>query len=569
MKIHEIFHPSYVCNVSKWLKWRLTYRGGEDFINTYLKKFSDRETDADYSRRRQTSYCPAFAKAAINDIKNAIFQRINDVSRVGGAGSFQTAVAGDMGGVDRLGSSMASFIGEQILPELLSMQSVGVYVDMPAAVGSSRADDSAIPYAYTYRVEQILSWAFAGPGNPSEFSSLLLKDEIDVVDKTTGLPTGKETRFRHLYLVQTENGQRVAVRFYNVKGESISVAKILQINAIPFSWPKLSVGLLEDAADYQIALLNLASSDLLYALKSNYPFYTEQYDPRAASKHHTIEPLPEQAATVQAIQSTPTTTEKETVETGVGQGRRYPIGAERPGFISPSAEPLRVSIEKQEKLKEEIRLLVNLALSNLTRATASTDSKMFDERGLEAGLSYIGLVLQRCENQISQYWHSYLREPATKIIYPKKYHLTETAEDVEADKHLLKLGLAVSSPVFKKRVAKILVERNVGHRVTSDELKQIASELDKTETALVDSEIIDKDVDAGVLAPDDAARLRGYPADTSEKAQKYHTERLIRIQQAQGGSSSGIKDLNADGASKTQKDGSQSSTTGGQTRGEA
>jgi hypothetical protein len=38
---------------------------------------------------------------------------------------------------------------------------------------------------------------------------------------------------------------------------------------------------MEDIADYQIALMNLESSDINYMLKSNFPFYVEQYDPRA------------------------------------------------------------------------------------------------------------------------------------------------------------------------------------------------------------------------------------------------------------------------------------------------
>jgi hypothetical protein len=47
----------------------------------------------------------------------------------------------------------------------------------------------------------------------------------------------------------------------------------------------ISDSLLADAADYQIALLNLNSADLGFALKANYPVYTEQVDWRSESPH--------------------------------------------------------------------------------------------------------------------------------------------------------------------------------------------------------------------------------------------------------------------------------------------
>ena len=81
----------------------------------------------------------------------------------------------------------------------------------------------------------------------------------------------------------------------------------------------------------------------------------------------------------------------EDVKTGISQGRRYPKGMDAPSFIHPSAEPLNASMAKQNQLKQDIRKLVNLSLRNLERPAGSQSADESDEKGLEAGLSYIGL----------------------------------------------------------------------------------------------------------------------------------------------------------------------------------
>ena len=61
---------------------------------------------------------------------------------------------------------------------------------------------------------------------------------------------------------------------------------------IPFILLDIGESLMKDVANHQIALLNLGSSDVSYALKANYPFYTEQQDLRAVGDHlkHNVNP---------------------------------------------------------------------------------------------------------------------------------------------------------------------------------------------------------------------------------------------------------------------------------------
>ena len=117
--VATITHPYYGEKFSDWEKWRDVYEGGQHFIDRYLKPFSTREGDAAFKRRKEVTYNPAFAKEAVNEIKNSIFQRLTDISRVGGSESYRRAVEGKDGGVNLLGESMTSFIGRRILPELL------------------------------------------------------------------------------------------------------------------------------------------------------------------------------------------------------------------------------------------------------------------------------------------------------------------------------------------------------------------------------------------------------------------------------------------------------------------
>jgi len=74
-------HPGYLSGMTDWRKWRLTYDGGDEFRQIYLEKFSGREDQLEFNARQQVTPVPRFAGAAINDIRNAIYQRMRDITR--------------------------------------------------------------------------------------------------------------------------------------------------------------------------------------------------------------------------------------------------------------------------------------------------------------------------------------------------------------------------------------------------------------------------------------------------------------------------------------------------------
>ena len=110
-----IRHPDFLFNSADWTEWRETFAGGKDYRNRYLKQWSDRETATEFAVRKGCTPITTFAKAAILDIRNSIFQRLEDVVRTGGSASYNKAVTGEGPGVDREGTSMNSFIGIDIL----------------------------------------------------------------------------------------------------------------------------------------------------------------------------------------------------------------------------------------------------------------------------------------------------------------------------------------------------------------------------------------------------------------------------------------------------------------------
>ena len=126
-------HPGFHSNSLNWTKWRLTYEGGENFRDKYLKEFTKREDHDDFENRRNMTPIPTFAKSAINDIRNAIFQRMRDILRAGGSENYKRAINGLDLGVDRRGATMNAFLGVNVLTDLLIMGRVGVFVEIGRA----------------------------------------------------------------------------------------------------------------------------------------------------------------------------------------------------------------------------------------------------------------------------------------------------------------------------------------------------------------------------------------------------------------------------------------------------
>lgn len=528
--ITQLKHPKYAAREASWKKFRLTYKGGDAFLEKYMKQFSKREDANDFTDRKEMSYVPAFAKAAIIEIKNAIFGRMVDVKRIGGPASYQQVVDGLDPGVDREDSSMNAFMGGTVLPELLAIEKVGIYVDRPDTIGAKTgtlADDiGRIPYVYIYQAEQIRAWTY-GPNK--KLIGLLLRATVDTIDEVTGLVEDTAQEYRLFKLVP--GGCEVTI--YDDENNIKESTTLFPWSEIPCVVIEIPASLLEDVANYQIAHLNIASSDVSYAWKSNFPFYTEQTNPHADNTHLRT------TSTVEGDSDDGTAKKARTaagheIRVGAVRGRRYSKGLNPPAFIHPSSEPLEVSMKKQAEMKRETRQLVQLAVTNMDAAGASAESKAMDDRGLESGLSYIATELERAERAIARIWAMYEQvDNNAQIKYPQDYSLKTTATRIAEGKELIDIAKSSPSMTYQKEMTKLAAEATLGNRIDAKALETIKKEIDDATVVFVDPEALYEDVTTGLATTATVSEIRGYPAGEAEKAKIERAERAAAIAKAQ------------------------------------
>jgi len=537
--IPTLRHPYYEETFPDWDKWRRVYNGGQEFIDYYLKPHSSREDSAEFEDRKCMAPTPCFSTAAINEIVNAISQRLSDVNRRGGSKTYDEAVAGRGFGVDLHGASMNNFIQSKIIADLCIVKRVGVYVDGPSDAPETMLDAiDYSPYVYVYKAEDILAWKWR-KDRPDEFQSLLLRDFYEVEEEYSGLPCESKVRYR-FYWIGADGF--VHVKFYteeyvdgnitypaiNMDGQYVDedADYILDINIIPFAMGEISKSLMENIANHQISLLNLESSDIAYCHKSNVPFYTEQQDTRASSDHLRG---PSEDGTVTGSGEV----DKE-IKVGVTRGRIYGKDVDRPDFIAPPSEPLEASMAKQQQLKADIRQLLNLTLNSVRPVQQSAASKAVDQQSSDSGLSAIGFALEALERKIAKYWTLY--EPGTKpatVKYPEKYSLKTDADRREEAKSLKELRQIIPSATYQKAISTEIATMLLGPHISAEMLDKIKAEIDAAPILTADPDTLFEASDRGVLDLELVAETLGASKATVEKAAKQHAERLARINEAQ------------------------------------
>ena len=546
--ITDTRHPEYLYSLPNWDTWRDIWEGGDQFVQRYLQKWSERESAVDFNRRRNITPVPGFAKAALVDIKNSVFHRMVDITRRGGSESYQKAIMGQAGGVDRRGASMNHFIGTQVLSEMLAMGKLGVYVDNIAPSGPTLADaNGASPYLYTYRIEDIMSWQLSRPEEEGDFQAVLLRDwcvDYQAVYGTVQLP--KQTFERYRLVWKGEDGY-VWYQFFNKDGEEINPrggpsngATRLNLTKIPFVIFDIGNSLLKDISKHQIALLNLVSSDISYALKANFPFYIEQVDSRKTGSHLKDDIMEDGTASTGGQAAN-------TKEHRVGSidGRQYDLNTDAPSFINPSSEPLEASMNLQRKLEDDIRKLVNLAVISLGNSRASGEAKQIDNQGLESGLAFIGLVLEGGERKIADYWASYegnSNKDAVIVKYPEQYRIKSQTERVDEAEKLTNLMFSIPGRTVKKELAKIATTALLGGNVPVEVLEKINKEIDTANYSTSNREVVELAKEQGLASDETLSDALGFDGKSEiPQARKDHALRVETIQKAQTSNDPGAR----------------------------
>jgi len=386
---------------------------------------------------------------------------------------------------------------------------------------------------------------------------LLLRESYLTYDDMYHLPEKDSVRYRLL----TREDDTILARFFDATGVQIDVdgeptdkPTELQLSRIPFTLFELDRSLLQDVADHQIALLNMESADIAFTLLANFPFYVEEQS-RTISAHLKSEESEDGS--------------DNEIEVGGTSGRAYGQGLKQPDFINPSSEPITASILKQDKLKSDIRTLVQLSLSTVQPKYASAEAKQFDEHGLESGLSLIGLVLAQGERQLAADFNAYeATDEVATINYPERYSLKSDMQRLEEAAKLYELMLKTPSKTAQKEISILINKKLLETKIPQDQLEKVFTEIRAAKYVTADPEVIHSDLEHGLVSNETASNARGYDAKVEvSKAEKDHAARILRIKEAQSSETArGVGDLETGDQARADKQQSQNPDLQGDAR---
>ena len=532
-------HPLWVQFNQDWLKWRLCYTGGMKFKESYLCRYSKREHDDDYQLRKKLTYIPGHARSVINIIRNAMAVRLPEVIRKGSDAYMETMETD----VDTFRNNMNSYVALEITPMLLTQGKRIVVVDAPPArEGATRAEDEGRPFFFSVNAEDVLSWSYDQEGR---IDAILMQLVEDQVDDETKLVVGSNVVYRYMRLlaegeqkdtgVGPLNGPGVLVQTFNKDGKETTEARVLPLSRVPVVEFSLVDSIMAEVADHQIAMLNLASTDMDFLWRGNFPIYTEQQPkstqmirPRG-TKGRAGEEVAEDTDSMGYGRDAGTGENKRQRRAGNAKGIAYKEGMERPAFINPATDNLNASMTKQEAIAKEIRILVDLALVSLSvkAIEQSGASKMADRVGEEAGLAYIGRSLETGERELAEIWHEMNGDQTeVEIKYPTDYSVKTLDERREEAKSLRELRSAVRSVTFQREIDKRTADVLLKTMVDTETMDTINGEVDAADYYDDDTErakVVQQDVLQGIVSKETAARLRGYDEQEPAKARAEKT----------------------------------------------
>jgi hypothetical protein len=498
-----------------WTEWRACFAGGRIFRDIYLEPYSDRETTKEYERRRDMTPIPSYARKEIVGIRNQIGHRLPDVTRIGGSSAWRDAVNGRGRGVDLKGSSMNSYIARPfgVLDDLLVIGKVGVLLDVPRVNGPTAADIPANfrPYLSLYRVEQIKRLVPAGPDSVSDWLAVSLEDDIPSFNIETGESEIKK-RIRWFYL-DSERDDKLSIQILDDKGEPTEPPILTESRSVPFVLPDIGMSLMADACSYQIAMLNMISTDSSYAVDSNFPVMTRQRGQVGASDY-----------LIGADQE---------AETGTRKGIFYDKGLDAPAFIAAPTGPMEWSLELRREMKLEIHDLVTGALSSVG-----------GEGSIESGLASIGGTLNSMENRLWEHWAEAMstnpsRREIPIVNYPVDWDVKSDKERVEEAEALLDLMNKLPGRQGKKEAAKRAYDKLYRGKVKDAELKKMKKEVDDAPYSTADPDILKMAGELGYVGTETASLALGFEEGESDVAKEEKAERAKQIVAAQSDAAKG------------------------------
>jgi hypothetical protein len=411
----------------------------------------------------------------------------------------------------------------EVLRELLTMKRVAICVDRAILPPEPTVADATTnpPYLYVIEAEHILAWHIpAGSNIPTE---ILIRDIKPKYFENTRLRVGEEIHYR--YMRQLPNNG-VEVFYYDEKGNEVSQA-ILDLKNIPIIILETTDSIIQDVIGHQAAVLNIMSSTIAYAIGANMSVYTEQSD--MATLMASLRSLPVEDATEG------NTDAAAKLKIGNNYGRRYAQNSERPDFISPDTENIPKMLDLYDKIRDDIRRLMLLALQNVSvRGLMTVTALTQSQASTNHGLAVLAVALEKAERGITQIWADFEKQPDDYVVkYPNDFQMMSVQERLEHIEKLSKMQDVVPSATYRQIIANQITSLVLNQQLSAELRNQIETEIKEAPSLVIRPADVPKLTEEGVLPREYASKLLNLPADTAEKANLEHAERLRRIALAQ------------------------------------
>lgn len=539
VRLIDIRHPVWSDNQSDWMTWRLTYEGGQAFLDTFLKKFSRREGRTDFLQRKELTYNPSHTSTCLNMYRDSLMSKAHEIVRTGDP-IYKDICSKN---VDQSNNSMNSFMGLQFIPWLMAQQRRFIMVDAPPVVeGTTRDQDNGRPFIWAVNAENVLAWKF----EDGKMTKVLIQEVAEVEDVDTGLAVDTDIQYRYMELVPagsdpiqvskdyefvppSSTEPCVMVRLIDKIGKDKCEPYSLNLPRLPLVMGELVESMLKNVAPIQIALMNLNSTDMVFLFKGNFPLYVENRDkaqrvipPRATKK--TVRDM--EKVDMEDREADEDIINRERKEVGTMAGVSFGKDLVAPSFIGPPISNCQLSMAKQGEMKQEIRVLLDLSLVSMAQKalTQSGESKAMDRVGLDKGLSYVGTVCEQVERDVAEIIHLFLQSTTKfEVKYPTEYSLKTKAERLEECTSLQAGKAMVRSKTWQNEVSKDQVRTVLQSRVDASVIETICNEIDENEwfdESLERSQILGADILNKLVSTKTASLMRGYPEGEAESVQE-------------------------------------------------
>jgi hypothetical protein len=407
----------------RWWDFYLdSYEGGEEYLRANYLYRHVKENEGDFRDRIQRSYYYNFCRTVVDTYVAHIYRKVNAIYRRADDGGEYEKFLSD---VDACGSTMNTFMQEQVAPAAQIFGQVFVVVDKPKFSGElkSKAEErekGIRPYLVTIDPNDVVDFQLDSRGNflwvrirevkeraSGPFYKSNASDEEEFVYRTWT----REGWFVHdsqgnlLEADEHRLGRVPVVTVYNVESRK---------------YPGFGVSALSDIAPINRSIYNWCSlnDEFLYRQCFN------------------ILAMPEMPGI-------------KTRKIGAGNALTYPIDAARPPhYIYPPVEPGEYLLRNIDAAVRQIYRLAVLgsAWGFETPQNTSGISKAYDLYQTNENLVKKAKNLEEAEAEVGVLWGLWEGKEGFKptVEYPTDFKISDLAEDLKNDFAVLKMNISES-----------------------------------------------------------------------------------------------------------------------------